>query len=320
MTGNGEDAAPLPVHDATPADRRRPSGIDLVHWTGAADGEPGQPSKPGENSGGAGRKRRTGKAGSGFFGFLAKIGAKLLPVIAKVASAGKLALAAASFAAYSLLFTWKFAIAIIAMIVLHEGGHMLAMKRAGMRTRGIYLIPFIGGAAVTDSEFPSRRAEVWVALAGPVTGLGLSLICLAVYAVTGWPTAAALASWNALVNLFNMLPVTPLDGGRVVKSAVFSISARLGVVVMTLCAIAGALLAVKWALWIFVVVLPLSAVDLIFEWRSRHRALRRRPAMTKAQAAGAAAAWLGVAGVLALAMALAFAQPGAHAALNVLQG
>ncbi len=84
-----------------------------------------------------------------------------------VVKAGKLLLALASFAAYAFLFTWQFAAIILGMLVIHEYGHLRCMKHYGMRTRGIYLIPLLGAAAVAEDNFPSRRAEATIALAGP---------------------------------------------------------------------------------------------------------------------------------------------------------
>jgi Zn-dependent protease len=135
-----------------------------------------------------------------------------------VVKAGKLVLALASFAAYAFLFTWQFAVIILGMLVIHEGGHLRCMKHYGMKTRGIYLIPLIGAAAVAEGNFPSRRAEATIALAGPLTGAALAAGTGLLYFATRNGAFAAAAAWMALINLFNLLPVVPLDGGRVVKS------------------------------------------------------------------------------------------------------
>jgi len=84
-------------------------------------------------------------------------------------------------------------------------------------TRGIYLIPLLGAAAVAEDNFPSRRAEATIALAGPLTGAVLAAGTGLLYFATRNGAFAAAAGWMALINLFNLLPVVPLDGGRVVK-------------------------------------------------------------------------------------------------------
>ena len=145
-----------------------------------------------------------------------------------VVKAGKLLLALASFAAYAFLFTWQFAVIIVGMLVIHECGHLRCMKHYGMKTRGIYLIPLLGAAAVAEDNFPSRRAEATIALAGPLTGAALAAGTGLVYFATRNGAFAAAAAWMALINLFNLLPVAPLDGGRVVKSITCSVGSRTG--------------------------------------------------------------------------------------------
>jgi len=92
---------------------------------------------------------------------LLKIGGKFITVITKMS---KLIFAGASIVAYSYIFTWQFALVLVAMIFIHEYGHLTAMKQCGMKTKGIYLIPFFGGAAITDDMFKSRRDESYIAL------------------------------------------------------------------------------------------------------------------------------------------------------------
>lgn len=174
------------------------------------------------------------RQGAGVVVLLAKVGPKFLAVLAKLAKFSKLGLGAASLAAYSYLHSWQFAVMLMITIGLHEGGHLWAMKRSGMKTRGFYFIPLLGGAAIADEAFPSRRVEAFVALAGPFVGWLVCLATAAIYFATGNPLYAAMVAWMALINL---LPVNPLDGGRVLKSIVFSASTSFGYTV--LCVVLG---------------------------------------------------------------------------------
>jgi Zn-dependent protease len=182
-----------------------------------------------------------------------------------VVKASKLLLALASFAAYTFLFTWQFAVIIVSTLVIHEYGHLRCMKHYGMRTRGIYLIPLLGAAAVAEDSFPSRRAEAIIALAGPLTGAVLAAGTGLLYFATRNGTFAAAAAWIALVNLFNLLPVVPLDGGRVAKSITCSIGSRTGLVAVIAGMLLGAVLAVTADLWIFVILIPLGLLDYLFD-------------------------------------------------------
>jgi len=192
-----------------------------------------------------------------------------------VVKAGKLLLALASFAAYAFLFTWQFAVIILGMLVIHENGHLRCMKHYGMRTRGIYLIPLLGAAAVAEDNFPSRRAEATIALAGPLTGALLAAGTGLLYFATRNGAFAAAAAWMALINLFNLLPVVPLDGGRVVKSITCSIGSRTGLVAVIAGMLLGAVLAITADLWIFVILIPLGLLDYLYDSYQVKQAERR---------------------------------------------
>lgn len=194
-----------------------------------------------------------------------------------VVKAGKLLLALASFAAYAFLFTWQFAVIILGMLVILEYGHLRCIKPYGMRTRGIYLIPLLGAAAVAEDNFPSRRAEATIALAGPLTGTLLAAGTGLLYFAThnGAFAAAAAAAWMALINLFNLLPVVPLDGGRVVKSITCSIGSWTGLVALIAGMLLGAVLAVTADLWIFVILIPLGLLEYLYDSYQVKQAARR---------------------------------------------
>lgn len=244
-----------------------------------------------------------------------------------VVKTGKLLLALASFAAYALLFTWQFAVIMIGMLVIHECGHLRCMKHYRMKTRGIYLIPLLGAAAVAEDNFPSRRAEATIALAGPLTGAVLAGGTGLLYFATGNGALAAAAAWMALINLFNLLPVVPLDGGRVVKSITCSIGSRIGLVAVIAGMLLGAVLAATADLWIFVIVIPLGLLDYLYDHRQERQAGRvkarvhaAKPPLSLRAAEAAFACYAALAVLLWLFMLAMDGQPGAVAAMHALQG
>jgi Zn-dependent protease len=258
-----------------------------------------------------------------------------------VVKASKLLLALASFAAYTFLFTWQFAVIILGMLVIHEYGHLRCMKHYGMRTRGIYLIPFFGAAAVAGDDFPSRRAEATIALAGPLTGAVLAGGTGLLYFATRNGAFAAAAAWMALVNLFNLLPVVPLDGGRVVKSIALSVGSRTGLVTVIAGMLLGAVLALAADLWIFVILIPLGLLDYLLDSYNANRAAWRpkrglgrhvriaeaqddaeaaKPPLSRRAAQAAFACYAGLAILLWLLILAMGHQPGAAAAMHALQG
>jgi Zn-dependent protease len=119
-----------------------------------------------------------------------------------------------SVGAYALIWGWRFALGFVLLLLVHELGHVIQLRREGIRAGAPMFIPFLG-ALVAMKELPrNAAAEARVGLAGPVLGSLGALVPLALYALTGDELFKALAFVGFLLNLFNLLPVLPLDGGR----------------------------------------------------------------------------------------------------------
>lgn len=229
---------------------------------------------------------RRGRPGVGAMGLLAKLGAKLLGGLSKIGAAtlkaaktANLGWAAASAATWSILFSWKFALAIMVQLFVHEYGHVHAMRRTGMKVRGLYFVPFLGALAVSEDAFTSRRQQAYVALSGPMWGSALALLPAGLWLWTGEATWAAVAAWWALLNLFNLLPIAPLDGGRAMHAFAWSFSSSLGLAVSAAGLAAAVALGASLGLSLIWLVAALGAVELAGEARSHTgvRALRLLP-------------------------------------------
>jgi len=197
---------------------------------------------------------------------MAGLGLKLL----KSAKVIKVLFAAGSLAAYSWLFSIEFAIALILCLVFHEYGHIKAMKYFGLKTKGIYLIPFVGGLALSDDKINTRWQDIVISIMGPFFGLILSVTCLIGYWITDLELLAGLAVFNALLNLFNMLPVLPLDGGHVLKSIAFSINSKVGLIVCILGAALGVYISYHFGLALLGFLLAIGSIEILFEYKRRH--------------------------------------------------
>ncbi len=288
--------------------------------------------------------RRDGRRRAGAAGLAVKVVSKAgtaLPGLVKILKFGKVALAGASLATYALLFSWRFAVVIMAVIFIHEYTHVLVMKRFGMRVRGMYFIPFVGAAAVPEDDFPDRKTEAIAAYAGPLTGLVLGLLGLGLFALTRNGYVAAITAFTAAINLFNLLPVSPLDGGRVVKSVAMSIGTRAGFGFMVAALLAAAVLAFRERVLIFVILVPLALLDLFYE-RVKHQRAQRAYLKKKAAADERGdplparphaminlsrraipvvfGAYAALAAALFAIIVVMNSEPGAVAALNVLRG
>ncbi|WP_159736995.1 site-2 protease family protein [Vibrio atypicus] len=205
-------------------------------------------------------ERRFSLVGLVSLGFKALKSAKLIKVV----------LASASLAAYSWLFSFQFALALLACLVFHEYGHVRAMKYFGMKTKGIYLVPFLGGLALSDEKINTRWQDVVISIMGPMFGFILSLILMVVYWVTGEMFFAGLAVFNAFLNLFNLLPILPLDGGHVLKSISFSMNSLAGIVLCSGAALGGVVLSYSLGLTLFGFLLIMGTLEIVIEWRTRH--------------------------------------------------
>ena len=146
-----------------------------------------------------------------------KFGAKLkglLLLLPKVKFLATSASALVSVAAYALIWTWKFAIGFVILLFIHEMGHVIQLRREGIKATAPMFIPFLG-AFVGLKELPKDAgAEARVGLAGPVLGTLGCLIPVGLYLLTGDQLFQALAYVGFFLNLINLAPVLPLDGGR----------------------------------------------------------------------------------------------------------
>jgi Zn-dependent protease len=139
----------------------------------------------------------------------------LLPLI-KFAKLGTLVTMLVALWVYAQIWGFAFALGFILLIFVHEMGHALVMRQQGIRTGAPVFIPFVG-AVIAMKEMPKNAyVESLVALGGPAVGTAGAFVCLLVGAATGSLFWYALASTGFLINLFNMIPLSPLDGGRIV--------------------------------------------------------------------------------------------------------
>jgi Zn-dependent protease len=116
---------------------------------------------------------------------------------------------------YAAMFGWKFAVAIVYLLFVHEMGHLYAAKRIKLSTSPAIFIPFMG-AVIGLKEMPkTAKDEGFVAYMGPLFGLLSFLPAIPLYYITHEPFWALLIILGGMINLFNLIPITPLDGGRI---------------------------------------------------------------------------------------------------------
>ncbi|MDB5990083.1 MAG: peptidase family protein [Herbaspirillum sp.] len=120
-----------------------------------------------------------------------------------------------SIAAYAMLYGWNFAIGFVLLLFVHEAGHYLAAQKRGLAVGAPTFIPFVG-AWIQMKEMPhDAETEAYVGLGGPVLGTLGALLCYFLARHFDSPLLLALSYSGFFLNLFNMIPISPLDGGRI---------------------------------------------------------------------------------------------------------
>lgn len=118
--------------------------------------------------------------------------------------------------AYSIIFGWPFSVGFVLLILVHELGHGIVMRQLGIPAGPPIFIPFVGAVIAMKGRPRNAYIEALVAFGGPVLGSAAALVCLLIAFVLESDFWQALAYSGFLINFFNLLPISPLDGGRIV--------------------------------------------------------------------------------------------------------
>ena len=170
-------------------------------------------ARPSEPRSRVGRGVAAGAVGGGLLFVLGK--AKLLGLLAGVFKFKTLATMLLSIGAYAIEWGWAFAAGFVLLIFVHEMGHAVALRREGIPAGAPVFIPFVGAFVAMQGQPRDAGVEARVAMAGPVTGSLAAWLVLGAGLAWPQPLLVALGHAAVLLNLFNLVPVPPLDGGRI---------------------------------------------------------------------------------------------------------
>jgi Zn-dependent protease len=145
------------------------------------------------------------------FGAKLKVLLLLLPKLKVLTTAGSMLV---SVAAYALIWGWKFAAGFVALLFVHEMGHYVQMRREGVKPSFMLFIPFLGAAVGARSLGGNALAEARIGLAGPILGTLGTAALIPVAIAADSDLLRALAFTGFFLNLFNLIPLVPFDGGR----------------------------------------------------------------------------------------------------------
>lgn len=144
---------------------------------------------------------------------------KSLMLLLTLLKSGKLLTTAGSMfvslGVYALAYGWKFAAGFIALLFAHEMGHFVAARQRGMKVGAPTFIPFVG-AWIEMKEMPhDAEVEAYVGFGGPLVGTLAALFCYFLGRHADSTLLLAIAYVGFFLNLFNLIPISPLDGGRI---------------------------------------------------------------------------------------------------------
>jgi Zn-dependent protease len=183
----------------------------------------------------------------------------LLPKLKLLTTSGSMLV---SITAYSLIWGWKFAVGFVLLLFIHEMGHVIQLRREGIPSSAPLFIPFFGAVVWGRMLEGNALAEARVGLAGPILGSVGAAACWAIGAGIDSDFWRALAFIGFFLNLFNLAPVTPLDGGR----AVAALSPWMWFLGLFL--VAG--LAFAYPNPIIFLILLMGVLDVHRRWKVRH--------------------------------------------------
>lgn len=120
-----------------------------------------------------------------------------------------------SMVSYGLVFGWWYAVGFVLLIFFHEMGHYVAAKQRGLDVGAPTFIPFVGAWIQLKDQPHDVETEAYVGIAGPVAGTVTAMACYYAADSLESPLLLALAYAGLMINLFNLIPLSPLDGGRI---------------------------------------------------------------------------------------------------------
>lgn len=173
-----------------------------------------------------------------------------------------------TFVVYTVIVNWQAAILLMVAVGFHEYSHLWAAKKSGLRTKGFFLVPFMGGVALVADRYRSYAQQAFVVLAGPVGGGLLAFVTAGAYYATGIPFLAASAYWMCLLNLFNLYPLSFLDGGQLLDTITYSINRTLGVVLHTISTLIAAVVLMRANFVIGAMVIFFGGMSIHSEWKN----------------------------------------------------
>lgn len=119
---------------------------------------------------------------------------------------------------YAQMYGWAYGVGFVLLLFAHEMGHYVVARKVNINVSGPVFIPFVGAFISMKDEPENAVTEAAMAAGGPILGSLAALGSVLIYMVTDNNLFLALAYTGFMINLFNLIPIHPLDGGRIVTA------------------------------------------------------------------------------------------------------
>jgi Zn-dependent protease len=163
-------------------------------------------------------------------------------------------------AVYASIYGWSFAVGFVLLLFVHEMGHYVTAKKLNLSTSLPLFIPFVGALISLKEEPKDAVIEAKMAIGGPAAGSFGAFVCVLLYFIFNHDVFLALAYIGFMLNLFNLIPVHPMDGGRVV-SAISPLLWAVGIII-------AAIVAMKNFNPILIMILVLGSIQFFNTWKN----------------------------------------------------
>lgn len=135
-------------------------------------------------------------------------------------------------AAFYFIFKWEldYIFILTGILLIHELGHLLAMKAYNYKDLNMFFIPLLGAAASGTKKEVSQKQKVWISMAGPLPGIIIGSFIYANGYASESEMYMRIGNIFIYLNLFNLLPIMPLDGGRILKDLFFHKKEKISII------------------------------------------------------------------------------------------
>ncbi len=170
-------------------------------------------------------------------------------------------------ATFGLGFSWRTLPILMAVLFIHELGHLCGMIMFGYKDRQILFVPLMGAVTIGKKDDATTMEKLIIYLLGPLPGIILGFISLYFYCATSDRLFFEIGLYAVILNYINLIPILPLDGGRIIEALIFARFPRAQLLLSLISVLALGLMGLLFHGQILLIIAGISAIALPLEWR-----------------------------------------------------